>query len=252
MKIYKKTFSFIIVSFLFLSCKKEIFIKQSSAILNKTKIENITNPYDYLGEIHNIVLNNCLLNDNLVNLTNFQKIEYIKNKINFELNNINKSDLNLTFQNNDQIEALINLMPKDTFATENYYNSFLNQFNIHQRNYFLQLKSILNNGQTNYTIIYNAIKNLEQEVLVSSILTNEDRRLILGGFAIAKYSYTFWEFGNGKVIPHKMRPWLADIIGFAGGFMSALIINNNTTSGIGDPIGVGVTAGVSASLAAAL
>lgn len=221
----KKTMLFVCFGLIILSCYKE---KSQSSSTNKTKkqstvqlksISQAENPYEFVGEIHNIALGEVWYHPNRKNLILEERINIIQQVVYSELvsRGIQPSQENFDFS-----ETTINEItesgdgPKDFMRIFNDMKPSERQFILNFRNELQVYENHKNSGLT----IAN-IKRIENQVNAHQQMDSEQKELILSMLSIGRHSFTFWKEDN-EIDPQPAASWLgrvwADIKGFFVGW----------------------------------
>lgn len=193
----KKKLKLLTVSALFLftfSCNRDENIKIEESVSAKTEntsmmakqYNNIGNPYEYVGESHNLFLESWSSQSptdlsNIVNLS----IDF-SNQIN---NNINILD----YVSHDEILNSVNTSLNQPFTTqiEQSHNEGKISDVVYQQ--LLRLSKILSNvsEEEGVDVLVTKIQDLEESILLLH-LNETDKPILLSVISVAKYSSNYW------------------------------------------------------------
>jgi hypothetical protein len=256
----KKSILIYFVSFLFISnfssCEKFDNTNKltTSTKLNKNlKTSDEINPYNYLGEMHDSILLESLLDSNFQNLTTSNKVTWIINQINLSLTSRNLTNLTFSNSSNYLTQNQLDLLPSENSDPEEYFDDAIENLSDTTRNYLSVLKILFHVYETDSNLLEfdSAILELEKNVFFNDNLSELEKLQVLGSISIGKHSFHFFLEGPGSTRAFKVKPWLADVGGFVVG-AGTTIYGSFQDQEWGNPILNGVAAGTFASQVAKL
>lgn len=177
-----------------ISCKKDNAITNNSNL--KTELK--TNPYDFIGQIHNQGLNELKIEAKEANKKN-EKINLCKFVSNFMMNKICKS--NIASSNIQLASNLKNVISK----AQCYQSIYLSDSKSDSIDFIIDTLNLTTFQKNEINSILNALNktknvketllSIESEVLNSNVNDNE-KTIVLCVISITKYSYDFWTENN--------------------------------------------------------
>ena len=154
---------------------------------------NNNNPYDYAGRIHNEILNEVLMeyDTSEINVDNICNIVESKTKKNKELIDLQATDVNC-----DLLQD----------GVDDYTKQFVNVINSSQlsEDGKMKAKEVVNymfekafsDVEISYSDLYNHYIDLERQIMNNTRLNDFDKKSLLEGCSIARYSAYFWKNTN--------------------------------------------------------
>ena len=204
--------------------------------------ENPTNPYDYVGQLHNQIVQQALLIERKNSESTADDVENIA---------LSNGLFSKQFPSYSKNSGIINGFIKQ--GVNDYNNNFrstINGLNISTdaKGYAQNLvdymfTSGMSSNPSSYSEFNSYVIKLEQDILSNSKLTEFDKQVILCGTSTARYSGSLWSQKQSEGGEAAKRPWWNWlIIGVCdvGGAIAGATVN----------LGVAVTAGAAASVAA--
>ena len=189
--------SLLVITSLAYGCKKEHLSNQESSETEVILKNNSSNPYEYIGEEHNLALAHIIS----INSTNYtDAVSYISQSLN---------EPQSRFADWTIIQSGVNAAIADGLGE---FNTLTNDPDI--GSYLGNLKSILLNS--NSTNIESNIAPLVNSILnASNGLSEENRTLLFATTALGKHSFVYWSNSQGSSgISNVWR----DAVGFLQGF----------------------------------
>lgn len=216
------------------SCKKEVIgqnvtnseISKEAETDNsndKLLLQNFVNPYEFVGEIHNLVLDEVLLKPNYLSLTIEQRSDIIANRLIFEFENrglaINYNSVVLT----DELKTLVENIPNDKEIWKYILDGsnkneqlIIKDFKLEIENYYIH---------QNISLTISNMKRLENLANNMQTLKNEEKVFVLSFLALGRNTFSFWRdkyINSGTILGGDDRtPYARDISGFVHGWRKA-------------------------------
>lgn len=233
-KVILKLFLVSIIAYNFISCEKEK-IEYSN---NKNQSENVKldeennnlnknatsfeNPYEFVGEIHNAVLDVVLTNVNFDNMTVDEKAAIISVEITNEFNGRNMQVNGNNHIVNDEMRQIVNSMPND----DALWDEMMQQSDKIGKGIIQKLKNELKNYNVHndFGLTIANLKQIEKNVNNNSGISNEDRTFYLSLLAIGRNTFSFWRLkyiNAGESFDNDRTPYASDIKGFFHGWRRA-------------------------------
>lgn len=174
--------------------------EMEQSIMSRTNAGNSLNPYDSIGQLHNVILDAYFLEN-----PNVQTIQDVSVEID-ALYSVYSNSVNILSTNNLDVEDIEEILddPEDSFEDILSESTLTNQARLSFEDFVNDLIAI---QDEEFDSIYNVITNYESAISVNPLFTNEDKRVILLVSAIARYSIYYekrrddddWEHSVGNI-----------------------------------------------------
>lgn len=213
-----------------ISCNKETVVKENVQNIEQivSNSKQFENPYDIYGQIHNEAMEIILKKTEsgiAFDLSKFS-CEYIAEK----LSKMTNYEYSFWFQNFTQAMPLFESTYLPNCLSEepiNFSNSIYSALTFNQRKYLQKLFDDIEIAQSRDELLKNILVT-EKEALKNASFTDEDKLVVLGTIAIAKYSYQFYIknfhcLDKGKFLDKVKKVAKADAGGFVTGAVGSVV-----------------------------
>ena len=151
-------------------------------------VENPSNPYDFVGQIHNEILNEYIFNVEIKDTT----IVGIKNSAKeIALNNENFLEI---LGDDDFVDMDDNFISAGIADYQNNFSNVIDSLSTGESGK-TRLRELLNyvmNFEGTYYEYYDGLFYFEDEILADNKLNVEEKEMILAATSTARYSFDFW------------------------------------------------------------
>lgn len=170
-----------------------ILILLLSANITAQNPANNDNPYDYAGRLHNVILDDILkdYNKSDLNINNICDIVESKTKANTELIDLGATDVDCDLLSQgveDYTNQFSNLIESSRLSDRGKYKA--------KMVIDFMFDSAFSDKEISYQELYNFYVNLENDIMNDDKLNNFDKKSLLEGCSIARYSGIFWRNYN--------------------------------------------------------
>lgn len=201
------TYGFLTLLICIISCSEETDDysystnkEMEQSIMSRTNAGNSLNPYDSIGQLHNVILDAYFLEN-----PNVQTIQDVSVEID-ALYSVYSNSVNILSTNNLDVEDIEEILddPEDSFEDILSESTLSNQARLSFEDFVNDLIAI---QDEEFDSIYNVVTNYESEISINPLFTNEDKRVILMVSSIARYSIYYekrrddddWEHSVGNM-----------------------------------------------------
>jgi hypothetical protein len=209
----------------FYSCKKETMNPTNLAInssspKNRSQVVSV-NPYEYIGKLHNNVL------DNISKLSSFPN-ESFQADYNATISLVSKEGSKDKMPNIERIQSSMNGVDGLTFAQviDKYYNNGL--INFKQKTLLQVIDVHVQTSGEDADLLQQRLTSFENSLINRNDLTDEMKTPLFGVTTVLKNSSLYWTNAKNDTsnpwntvgTGGERRPkWLADAIGWCNGFL---------------------------------
>jgi len=237
------------------SCKKIEPIDRTNEINNQyqfTKISYEQNAYNFVGEIHNEVLDEALRSNEFMELSKQNKVLWIYNKTNNSLKRRGLDNYMVLNANQFISSQQLTILPDQSAQPEEYFNQVISLLSQTEQAYIQEMLTEFTNYNThkNMSQLQSRINAIANSINQNQLVLEDRKKLLFGCLSIGLSSFNFWNSDSSPKA--KIKPWLADVGGFIVGAGTTIwgIINYPNSNLWGNPITNGIAAATFASTTA--
>lgn len=234
-KIILSVTAFAVIGLALLSCEKEetaikdVSTKSSSmesSVKSKQNFDkslnNFENPYEFVGEIHNIVLDDVISHPNFPWMNVDDKALIISARLMQELSQRGLSADQKNHVLDTEMREIVNKMPNDEVLWTKMIDESEKMGKAIVQNIKTELKNY--NSHKNYGLTIANLKQLEKNVNFNNAISSDDKTFYLSLLALGRNTFSFWRLkyiNGGEDFDNDRTPYASDISGFFHGWRKA-------------------------------